>query len=69
MDDTRFGTRDKRGNWRPDAPLRVGPLPDFPWSARRVLVWLPGYLLPWNLAFFMLSGALWFGMTPGRETL
>ncbi|MCX7889700.1 MAG: sterol desaturase family protein [Rhodobacteraceae bacterium] len=69
MDDTRFGRRDRRGDWRPDAPLQVGPLLDFPWSPLRVLTWLPGYLLPWNALFFVIATAVWLWLTPSRETL
>ena len=69
MDETRFGTRDKRGDWRPNEPLRVGPLLDVPWSAGRVLKWLPGYFLPWNILFMALGAVLWFWLTPARETM
>lgn len=69
MDDSRIGTRDKRGNWRPDAPLQVGPLLDTPWSLKRVLKWIPGYILPWNALFFLLAAALWVWLTPDKETL
>lgn len=44
MDDLEFGTHDKRGNWRPNTPLLVGPLLDTPWSLIRVLKWIPNYL-------------------------
>lgn len=37
MDDLEYGTRDKRENWRPNAPLQVGPLLDTQWSFTRVL--------------------------------
>lgn len=69
MDDLEYGTRDKRGNWRPDAPLQVGPLLDTPWSLTRVLKWIPGYLLPWNALFFALATVFWVWLTPSRETL
>lgn len=69
MDDLNFGTRDKRGNWSPKDPLQVGPLLDWPWSLTRVLRWLPGYFLPWNLLFMATGAALWFWATPAREVL
>ncbi|MER8396820.1 sterol desaturase family protein [Mesorhizobium sp. M1348] len=69
MDDLAFGTRDKRGNWRPSAPLQVGPLLDFPWRFVRVLRWLPAYFLPWNAVFMAVGALLWFYLTPSRETL
>ncbi|MEZ5731737.1 MAG: sterol desaturase family protein [Paracoccaceae bacterium] len=68
MDDLKYGTRDKRGNWTPNEALTVGPLLDRPWSLSRVVKWLPGYFLPWNATFFGLA-MLWFWTTPPRETL
>jgi sterol desaturase/sphingolipid hydroxylase (fatty acid hydroxylase superfamily) len=69
MNDLDHGARDKRGDWRPNAALQVGPLLDFPWSAARVLKWLPSYFLPWNVVFFAISTLIWFYLTPPRETL
>lgn len=69
MDDLEYGTRDKRGNWRPNTPLLVGPLLDLPWSLVRILKWIPGYLLPWNALFFVLATVFWVWLTPSRETL
>ena len=69
MDDQTYGTRDKRGNWAPDAPLKVSPLLDFPWSAKRVLSWLPSYFLPWNVLFMALAAVVWLYLTPSRETV
>ncbi len=69
MDDLRFGTRDKRGNWAPNDPLSVGPLLDRPWSLTRVLKWLPGYFLPWNTLFLSIATVFWFWLTPSRDTL
>ncbi len=68
MDDTLHGTRDKRGDWRPNEPLRVGPLLDFPWNPLQILKWLPSYFLPWNVLFMALGAVLWFWLTPARET-
>lgn len=69
MDDLKYGTRDKRGSWRPNTPLIVGPLLDKPWSLVRVLKWIPSHLLPWNSLFFALATILWVWLTPSRETL
>jgi sterol desaturase/sphingolipid hydroxylase (fatty acid hydroxylase superfamily) len=69
MDDLRFGTRNKGGDYTPNSPLRTGPLlawPPRPWA---VLRWLPGYFLPWNLMFFALRAALWFWLTPAKAVM
>lgn len=69
MDDTTFGTRDKRGNWHPDRPLETGALFRWPFSLREFLAWLPGYFLPHNLIFMALGLGFWFLLTPSRETM
>src|SRR5262245_30717575 len=69
MDDLAFGMRNKRGDWRPNGALQVGPLFDFQWSPMRVLKWLPGYFLPSNVVFMAVGPVFWFFLTPARETL
>ncbi len=69
MNDLEFGTRDKRGNWRPNRRLEVGPLLDMPWNLMRVLKWIPSYFLPWNVVFFAIAGLFWVSLTPERTTL
>ena len=69
MDDANFGTRDKRGHWRPNEPLKVGPLLAWPWSLARVISWLPGYFFPWNALFFCIAVMFWYWLTPARDTL
>ena len=51
MDDLLFGTRNKRGDWAPNEPLTIAPLYVFPPRLGRLLKWLPGYFLPWNVVF------------------
>ncbi|MFV0245128.1 MAG: sterol desaturase family protein [Qingshengfaniella sp.] len=69
MDDLKFGTRDKRGNWTPSAPLQVAPILVWPWSLLKFLKWLPGYFLPYNIVFLAIAAVFWFALTPDRETL
>ena len=72
MDDALFGTRDKRGDWKPNKLNEYPPV--FVWPARPVkfVKWLfgyPGYILPSNLFFAVLSILLWLYATPSVETL
>lgn len=67
MDDLQFGTRDKRGHWRPNDALSGAPLLAFPWSLSRVLKWLPSYFLPWNVVFFVLASISWLFLTPSKD--
>jgi sterol desaturase/sphingolipid hydroxylase (fatty acid hydroxylase superfamily) len=69
MDDLAYGSRNKRGDWSPAAPLQISPLYSFPPNPLKVLKWLPGYLLPWNLFFFMLGSLFWFALTPSTATM
>jgi len=72
MDDTQFGSRDRRGYWKPDRRIEYPPA--FVWPARpvRFLKWMfgiPGYLLPWNLFYLGVTLAFWIFLTPEIETL
>jgi sterol desaturase/sphingolipid hydroxylase (fatty acid hydroxylase superfamily) len=69
MDDLKFGTRNKRGDYAPNARLEGAPL--FIWPPRpvKLLSWLPHYFLPWNAVFFVAGTVLWFWATPSQERL
>jgi sterol desaturase/sphingolipid hydroxylase (fatty acid hydroxylase superfamily) len=69
MDDTRFGKRDKRGNWAPDAPVGHAPLFAFPPRPLALLRWLPQYFLPWNLLWAASAVAFWVWVVPQKERL
>ena len=69
MDDTQFGTRNKRGDFAPRAPLRIAPIWALPPRPLAVLKWLPGYFLPWNAVFFALALILWTWATPALATM
>ena len=69
MDDLKFGTRNKRGDYAPGTPLEVAPLVIWPPQPLKFLRWLPNYFLPWNLAFLGLAAVIWFFLTPSQETL
>jgi sterol desaturase/sphingolipid hydroxylase (fatty acid hydroxylase superfamily) len=69
MDDLRFGTRNKRGDYSPTAPLEGAPLFRWPVQPGRLIRWLPHYFLPWNALFLVLGTALWLWATPSRATL
>ncbi|MBN9023069.1 MAG: sterol desaturase family protein, partial [Rhizobiales bacterium] len=72
MDDSAFGSRDKRGNWTPSQPYEYAPV--FVWPVRplRLLKWLfgfPGYFLPWNLLFAFIALGMWLYLTPDMATM
>ncbi|MDD9732739.1 sterol desaturase family protein, partial [Mameliella sp. AT18] len=67
MDDLQYGTRDKRGNWAPNAPLEIAPF----WLGKfnKMGAFLVDYLWPWN-AFHMATALLyWVFVIPDAQTL
>lgn len=69
MDDLKFGTRNKRGDYTPNAALEVAPLLIWPPRPLKFLRWLPNYFLPWNVLFMAIALVLWSFLTPSREAM
>jgi sterol desaturase/sphingolipid hydroxylase (fatty acid hydroxylase superfamily) len=69
MDDLRFGTRNKRGDWSPAAKIEIAPVFVLPPQPLKFLKWLPHYLLPWNLLFAVSAAAYWHFVVPEPEVL
>jgi len=69
MDDLTYGTRNKRGDWKPSKPLEVAPILVFPPQPLKFLKWLPGYFFPYNVIFMLLAAIFWFWLTPSTETM
>jgi sterol desaturase/sphingolipid hydroxylase (fatty acid hydroxylase superfamily) len=72
MDDTIYGTRNRRGDWAPNQRVEYAPL--FAWPPKPLgdLKWLfgyPGYIWPWNLFYAGLAIAAWFFATPSVESM
>lgn len=57
MDDLQYGTRDKRGNWTPNAHLEIAPF----WTGRfrQMGQFLVGYFWPWNTFHMAVTLAYW----------
>ncbi len=67
MDESAYGTRDKRGHYTPKDRLRTGPLFELPFSPKAVATWLfgwGGYLWPYNLFYALVGIAVWLWLTP-----
>jgi len=58
MDDMQFGTRDKRGNWAPNARLEIAPF----WTGKfsELGRFMIGYVWPWNTFHMVMTLAYWF---------
>lgn len=69
MDDLKFGTRNKRGDWAPSAPLSIASSWAWPPNLLKFLAFVPGYIFPWN-AFHMATALLyWYYVVPSAEVL
>jgi sterol desaturase/sphingolipid hydroxylase (fatty acid hydroxylase superfamily) len=67
MDDSTWGVRDARGEWRPEVGPQPSPLFTWPWRPVKILKYLfgpVGFLWPYNLAVALISVAAWLWFTP-----
>jgi len=69
MDDLQYGKRNKRGDWAPSTPVGTAPLFVLPPQPLAFLKWLPGYFLPYNLLFAILTLVWWRWVLPDVETM
>ena len=72
MDESAFGSRDRRGHWKPFKRISYAPLFVWPFRPLPFLKWLigmQGYIFSWNLLFASLSVVLWLFLTPSMETM
>lgn len=71
MDDLKYGTRNKRGDWRPDEALKYPPIFTWPLQPLGFLKWMfgfPGYLWPWNTLYLGVTVLVWYLLLPSTET-
>jgi sterol desaturase/sphingolipid hydroxylase (fatty acid hydroxylase superfamily) len=69
MDDLAFGTRNKRGDWRPNKPIEYPAVFVWPVKPMAILRWVPEYVSPYNLLYALLAVAVWLWLTPPLETM
>ena len=69
MDDLKIGTRDDRGNWKPNDDAEMAPLFSFPPKPMALLKWLPQYFLPYNILFFVSAIVWWVLVVPPIEQM
>jgi hypothetical protein len=68
MDDTLYGTGDKRCNWKPSRRLEYPQVFVWPLNFAAILRWIPEYLAPWNFLYAAIAIAFWLWLTPSMET-
>ena len=69
MDDSEFGTEDRRGLWKPKDPIRYPDVFVWPPQITGILKWLPKYLFPWGIACALLALAVWTWAPPSVERM
>lgn len=69
MDDLKYGTCNKRGDWSPADPVALPPMWRRPFSFGAFLRWLPGYFLPWNILFAISAVVWWKWLIPSMDTM
>ncbi|PBB39983.1 desaturase [Mesorhizobium sp. WSM3866] len=72
MDDSVFGSRDKRGQWTPHKRPSRAPLFVWPAQPKKFFVWMfgfPGYLWPWNTLLMGISVITWLYLIPAMDTM
>jgi len=72
MNDELYGTRDKRGYWKPNnwqLRLPIFTLPFKPILWLRFLFGFPGYFWPWPTVWFGITWIAWRYFTPSLETM
>ena len=72
MDDSKFGTEDARGYWKPIKSISYGPFFEWPPKPKALFKWFfgfPGYLLPWNLLYALAAIIIWLYLTPPLEKM
>ncbi len=69
MDDSKYGTRDKQGDWAPNALLKPAPIWLFPPQPKKILAWVPAFFFPYNVLFMISALVYWYAAVPPIETL
>ncbi|MDE0531603.1 MAG: sterol desaturase family protein [Albidovulum sp.] len=70
MDETDFGSRDRRGHWKPFQKIAYAPLFVWPFKPAAFLKWvIRGYIFSWNLLYAALAVMVWMFFTPPIESM
>ena len=72
MDDSKFGIRNKRGDWKPFGKIQVNPryiIPLQPIKFFKYIFGWNGYIFPWAFLWIFIVVICWFYLTPSLETM
>jgi sterol desaturase/sphingolipid hydroxylase (fatty acid hydroxylase superfamily) len=69
MDEAKYGTRNKRGDWVPNKFLEPAPIWLFPPQPRKILAWIPAFFFPYNVLFMISAVIYWYAIVPDLSVL
>jgi sterol desaturase/sphingolipid hydroxylase (fatty acid hydroxylase superfamily) len=69
MDDLQFGTRNKRGDWAPNAVPQIAFFWSKPFDLKAWVKFLVGYVWPWNVFHMAVTLLYWHYILPDWETM
>ena len=72
MDDSKFGIRNKRGDWKPHGKIQTYPkfiIPFEPIKLFKHIFGWNGYIFPWAFLWALITVVLWFYFTPPLEQM
>ena len=72
MDDSKFGVRNKRGDWKPHGKIQPNPKYIFPFEPIKLFKYIfgwNGYIFPWAFLWALITVVLWFYLTPPLEQM
>ena len=69
MDDLQFGSRNKRGDWSPNARPQIAFFWKTPFSLPKWVTFLVGYIWPWNVFHMAVTLLYWNYLLPDWETM
>ena len=69
MDDLRFGTRNKRGDWAPNGHAEIAFFWNRPLDLKAWVKFLIGYVWPWNAFHMAVTLLYWHYLLPDWEVM
>ncbi len=70
IDEAALGARDHRGNWVPHRRCDFGPLFSWPVRPTAIVRWfVTGYVLSWQLLYFVVALIAWLVATPSLDAM
>ncbi len=72
VNENQFGSRNRKGHWRPFKKVDYGPLFSWPTNPLQIFKWLfrwDGYIFPWNILYALVAVIIWTYFTPTLETM